>query len=74
MGSQRVGPDWVTEQHKEWLYCFVRQRGTQRAHTLTTVCPNPEEYGEEFYSNDSRASLLIRTRVCAGLASFNLIS
>ena len=64
MGSQRVGPDWVTEQHKKWLYCFVGQRGTQRVHTLNTVCLNPGECDEDFYSNDSRASTLIRTRVC----------
>ena len=33
---------------------------------LKTVCPNPEGFGEEVYSNGSRAELLIRIRVCAG--------
>ena len=35
---------------------------------LKTVCPNLGGFGEEFYSNGSRAGLLIRIRVCAGPA------
>ena len=35
---------------------------------LKTVCPNLGGFGQEFYSNGSRAELLIRVRVCAGPA------
>ena len=33
-----------------------------------TMCPNLGGFGEEFYSNGSRAGLLVRIRVCAGPA------
>ena len=33
---------------------------------LKTLCPNPEGFGEEFYSKGSKAGLLVRIRVCAG--------
>ena len=41
------------------------KEGHRRIMTLKTVCPNLEGFGEEFYSNGSRAELLIRIRVCA---------
>ena len=40
---------------------------------LKTVCPDLGGFGEEFYSNGSRAGWLIRIRV-QGLQSFNLAS
>ena len=48
--------------------------GTQQPHASKTVCPNPGGFGEEFYSNGSRAELLTRIRVCAGPALLNLAS
>ena len=42
--------------------------------TLKTVCPNLGGFGEEFYSNGSRAGLLIRLGCVQGLHSFNLAS
>ena len=33
---------------------------------FSTLCPNPEGLGEEFYSKGSRMGLPIRIRVCAG--------
>ena len=41
------------------------KEGHRRIMTLKTVCPNLEGFGEEFYSNGSRAELLIRIRACA---------
>ena len=38
------------------------------------MCPNPGGFGEEFYSNGSRAGLLVRIRVCARPVLFNLAS
>ena len=41
---------------------------------LKTASPNPEGFWEEFYSNGSRAGLLVRNRVCQSLYSFHLAS
>ena len=37
-----------------------------------TVLPRAGEFGEEFYSNGSRAGLLLRLGCVQGLCSFNL--
>ena len=41
---------------------------------LKTMCPNLGGFDEEFYSNDSRAGLLIRLRCVQGLHSNLVIS
>ena len=69
--SQRQSFGWS---RKELLYCFPRQRGTQWALVLETVCPNPRELGEGFDSNGSRVGLLIGLKCVQGLHSFNLAS
>ena len=54
---------------------MLRQaKGNTVAHASKTVCPNPRGFGEEFYSNGSRAGLLIRFGCVQGLHSFNLVS
>ena len=35
---------------------------------ISKLCPNPEGFGEEFYSSGSKAELLRRRRVCIGPA------
>ena len=39
-----------------------------------SMCPNPGEFGEEFYGKGSRAGLLVRLGGVRGLYSFNLVS
>ena len=53
------------EAKKNSFIALPGKEGHRRLMTLKTVCPNPEGFGEEFYSNGSRAGLLIRIRVCA---------
>ena len=36
------------------------------------MCPNPGEFGEEFYDSSSRVALLIRLEYVKGLHSSNL--
>ena len=50
-------------------YHFARQRGTQWARALKTVCPILGGFGVEFYSDGSRIQLVIRIRLCAGQVS-----
>ena len=37
------------------------------------MCPDPEGFGEEIHSNDSRVRLLIRLGYVQSLHSFNLV-
>ena len=48
--------------------------GCSRLLPLQTMCPNPGEFGEEFYGNGSRVQLLIRLRYMQSLYSFNFMS
>ena len=38
------------------------------------MCPNPGEFGEEFYGERLKAGAAGKIRVCAGPALFNLVS
>lgn len=48
------------EKEKNSFIALAGKEGHRRLVTLKTVCPNLEGFGEEFYSNRSRAGLLIR--------------
>ena len=41
---------------------------------MQTMCPNPGEFGEEFYGERLKAGAAGKIRVCAGPAMFNLVS
>ena len=56
------------EVEKNIFIALSGKGGCSRPLPLKTVCLNPEGFHEEFYSNGSRAGLLIRIRVCAGAA------
>ena len=68
--SQRQGFAWS---RKEQLYCFARQRGTQWAIALKTLCPNLGDLVMSFIAMVQGVGLLIRIRVCAGPAFIPLI-
>ena len=58
----------LDEVEKNSFIALPGKGGHSRLMPLKTVCPNPGRFGEGFYSNGSRAGLLIRIRVCAGPA------
>ena len=62
------------EVEKNSFIALPGKGGTQRAHAWKTACPNLGGFSEEFYSNGSRAGLLIRFECVQGLHSFNLVS
>ena len=55
------------EVEKKSFIALPGKGGHSRLIPLKAVCPNLGGFGVEFYSNGSRARLLIRIRVCAGL-------
>ena len=56
------------EVEKNSFIALTGKGGHSRLVPSKTVCPNLGGFGEEFYSNGSRAGLLVRLRVRAGLA------
>ena len=72
---------WIKYQRQsfEWnrkveLYCFARPREPRWVPGPQNLCPNLGGFGEEFYSDGSRAALPIRLRCVQHLHSFNLAS
>ena len=72
--TSNLGDRVLGEVEKKSFIALPGRGGHSRLMPSKTVCPNPGGFGEEFYSNGSRVGLLIRIRVCAGPASFNLAS
>ena len=62
------------EVEKNSFIALPGKGGHSRLLPSKTMCPNPGEFGEEFYGNGSRVGMLIRSRCVQGLHSFNLIS
>ena len=55
------------EVEKHSFIALPSEGDTAGCHPQNSVC-HPERFGDEFYSNGSRAVLLIRIRVCEGPA------
>ena len=64
IGSHRVGRDWSDLAH----IALPGKQEHSRLMPLKSVCLNPGEFDEEFYSNGSKAEMLIRIRVYEGPA------
>ena len=67
MGSHRVRHNWSDLAAAEKSFIALPGKGGHRwLMPWETVCPILGKFGEKFYSNGSRAGLLIRLRVCKG--------
>ena len=75
-----LGPNWISEtefgvkkKRTALLLCQAKWRHSGLM-SWKTVCANPGELCEDFYSNGSRVGLLIGLGCVKGLHSFNLVS
>ena len=66
--KSNLGDRVLGEVEKNSFIALPGKGGNSRLMPLKIACPNPGGFGENFYSNGSRAGLLIRIRVCAGPA------
>ena len=66
--KSNLGDKVLDEVEKNSFIALSGKGGHSRLMPLRTVCPHLGGSGEEFYSNSSRAGLLIRIKVCAGPA------
>ena len=66
--ESNLGDRVLGEVEKNSFIALPGKEGHSGLMPLKSVCPNLGGFGEEFYSNGSRAELLIRVRVCAGPA------
>ena len=62
------------EVEKNSSTAFPDKEGHSGLLPLKTKCPNPGEFGEEFYGKMLRAGAADKIRVCVGPALFNLVS
>ena len=66
--KSNLGDRVLGEIEKNSFIALPGKGGRSRLAPLKTVCPNSGGFGEELYSHGSRVGLLVRIRVCAGLA------
>ena len=62
------------EVEKNSSIAFPDKEGHSGLLLLKTMCPNPGEFGEEFYGERLKAGAADKIKVCARPALFNLVS